>query len=85
LKSKTNELSTTHWGVKIKPGEDPGTFYLSQPHLIESILEDLKLLNHGATAAKSADMLATFENKLHKTPTVILLPTHGTTAASSGR
>jgi Reverse transcriptase (RNA-dependent DNA polymerase) len=53
-------------GVKIEPGEDPGTFYLSQLHLIKSILEDLKLLNHGATTAKSADTPATFENKLHK-------------------
>jgi Reverse transcriptase (RNA-dependent DNA polymerase) len=53
-------------GVKIEPGEDPGTFYLSQLHLIESILEDLKLLNHGAPTAKSANTPATFENKLHK-------------------
>jgi hypothetical protein len=53
-------------GVKVKPGRTPGTFYLSQPHLIESILEDLKLSNHGASEAKSVETLATFECKLHK-------------------
>jgi Reverse transcriptase (RNA-dependent DNA polymerase) len=53
-------------GVKVEPGATPGTFYLSQPHLIESILEDLKLVNHGDSVAKSADTPATFECKLHK-------------------
>jgi Reverse transcriptase (RNA-dependent DNA polymerase) len=53
-------------GVKVEPGKDPGTFYLSQPHLIDSILEDLKLSNHGVSEAKSTDTPATFENKLHK-------------------
>jgi hypothetical protein len=52
--------------VKVEPGKTPGTFYLSQPHLIDSILEDLKLSNHGASEAKSADTPTTFENKLHK-------------------
>jgi Reverse transcriptase (RNA-dependent DNA polymerase) len=53
-------------GVKVEPGKTPGTFYLSQPHLIDSILEDRKLSNHGASKAKSADTPSTFENKLHK-------------------
>jgi Reverse transcriptase (RNA-dependent DNA polymerase) len=53
-------------GVKIAKGKEAGTFVLTQPHLIDSVLEDLKLLNHGQTASKTADTPATFENKLHK-------------------
>jgi Reverse transcriptase (RNA-dependent DNA polymerase) len=53
-------------GVKIAKGKEAGSFTLTQPHLIHSILEDLKLLNHGQTASKAADTPATFENKLHK-------------------
>jgi Reverse transcriptase (RNA-dependent DNA polymerase) len=53
-------------GVKVEPGKTPGTFYLSQPHLIDSILEGLKLSDHGTSKAKSADTPVTFENKLHK-------------------
>jgi Reverse transcriptase (RNA-dependent DNA polymerase) len=53
-------------GVKIEKGTEAGSLLLSQPHLIDSILEDLKLLNHGQTASKTADTPATFENKLHK-------------------
>jgi Reverse transcriptase (RNA-dependent DNA polymerase) len=53
-------------GVKISKGDEPGTFKLTQPHLIDSILEDLQLLNHGKTASKPADTPATFDNRLHK-------------------
>jgi Reverse transcriptase (RNA-dependent DNA polymerase) len=53
-------------GVKIAKGKEAGTFVLTQPHLIDSVLEDLKLLNHRQTASKVADTPATFENKLHK-------------------
>jgi Reverse transcriptase (RNA-dependent DNA polymerase) len=53
-------------GVKIEKGTEAGTLLLSQPHLIDSILEDLRLLNHGQTASKTADTPAAFENKLHK-------------------
>jgi Reverse transcriptase (RNA-dependent DNA polymerase) len=53
-------------GVKIAKGKEAGTFVLTQPHLIDSVLEDLKLLDHGQTASKVADTPATFENKLHK-------------------
>jgi Reverse transcriptase (RNA-dependent DNA polymerase) len=52
-------------GVKISKNED-GTIQLAQPHLIDSILEDLQLLNHGKTASKSADTPAKFDNCLHK-------------------
>jgi Reverse transcriptase (RNA-dependent DNA polymerase) len=38
-------------------------YILSQPHLIDSILEDLKFSNHGGSEANQP---ATFENKLHK-------------------
>jgi hypothetical protein len=60
------ELSTINFGVKIEKGTEVGSLLLSQPHLIDSILKDLKLLNHGQTASKTADTPATFENKLHK-------------------
>jgi hypothetical protein len=53
-------------GVKIEKGNEPRSLLLLQPHLIDSILEDLKLLNHGQTASKTADTPATFENRLHK-------------------
>jgi hypothetical protein len=53
-------------GMKVEPSRDPGTFYLSQPHLIEHILEYLKLSNHSASEAKSANTPATSKNKLHK-------------------
>jgi hypothetical protein len=53
-------------GVKIAKNDEDGTFQLTQPHLIDSILEDLRLLNHGKTAFKMTDTPATFENKLHK-------------------
>jgi hypothetical protein len=53
-------------GVKILKGEEDGTFHLTQPHLIDSILEDVRLLNHGKTTSKLADTPATFENKLHR-------------------
>jgi Reverse transcriptase (RNA-dependent DNA polymerase) len=53
-------------GVKIVKSDKDGTFQLTQPHLINSILEDLQLINHGKTASKTADTPATFENKLHK-------------------
>jgi hypothetical protein len=53
-------------GVKIEKGIEGGTFKLSQPHLIESILEDLKLINHGTKPSKAADTPATFENRLQK-------------------
>ena len=40
---------------------------LAQPHLIDSILEDQTLINHGKRKeAKAVDTPATFENKLHK-------------------
>jgi hypothetical protein len=53
-------------GVKIDKGVEDGTFKLSQPHLIDSILEDLKLINHGAKLSKPSDTPATFESKLQK-------------------
>jgi hypothetical protein len=56
-------------GVKIEKGIEDGTFKLSQPHLIESILEDLKLINHRTKPSKASDTPATFENKLQKDTT----------------
>jgi len=54
-------------GVKIEKGDEEGTYTLTQPHLINSVLEDLQLLNHGkAATSKSADTPATFESKLHQ-------------------
>jgi hypothetical protein len=52
-------------GVKVEPGKAPGTFYLSHPHLIDSILEDLKL---PTMVPQRPNLLtpATFKNKLHK-------------------
>jgi hypothetical protein len=34
-------------GVKVSKGDEEGTLNMAQPHLIDSILEDLRLLNHG--------------------------------------
>jgi hypothetical protein len=45
---------------------EKGTFKLSQPHLIDSVLKDLKLLNHGTRPSKASDNPATFDNKLQK-------------------
>jgi Reverse transcriptase (RNA-dependent DNA polymerase) len=53
-------------GVKIEKGVEKGTFKLSQPHLIDSVLEDLKLLNHGTRPSKVSHTWATFDNKLQK-------------------
>jgi hypothetical protein len=54
-------------GVKVSKGDEEGTLNMAQPHLIDSILEDLRLLNHGKPkAAKPVDTPATFENNLHK-------------------
>jgi Reverse transcriptase (RNA-dependent DNA polymerase) len=53
-------------GVKIEKGVEKGTFKLNQPHLIDSILEDLKLINHGTKPSKASDTPATFDNKLQK-------------------
>jgi hypothetical protein len=40
---------------------------MAQPHLIDSILEDLRLLNHSKPKeVKPVDTPATFENNLHK-------------------
>jgi hypothetical protein len=49
-------------GVIIEKSNEDETFKLTQPHLIDSILEDLQLLNHGKMASKPADTPATFEN-----------------------
>jgi hypothetical protein len=53
-------------GVKIEKDVERGTFKLSQPHLIDSILEDLRLINHGTKPSKPSETPATFDNKLQK-------------------
>jgi hypothetical protein len=54
-------------GVKVSKGDEEGMLNMAQPHLIDSILEDLRLLNHGKPKeAKPVDTPATFENNLHK-------------------
>jgi hypothetical protein len=72
-------------GVKIEPSKDPGTFYLSQAHLIDYILEDLMLLSmvHQMQNQPTHQQLSktNFTRMLLASCSII----HGTAAASSGR
>lgn len=52
-------------GVNIQEHAD-GSFEFTQPQLIDSILEDLRLLSPGESPAKTADTLAKLDNRMHK-------------------
>lgn len=52
-------------GVNIKE-HDNGSFEFTQPQLIDSILEDLRLLSSGERPAKTADTPAKLDNRMHK-------------------
>jgi hypothetical protein len=67
-------------GVKIHNHQD-GSIEFTQPQLIDSILEDLKLVEQGGSSwSKAVETLFKHDGKLNKDSGVSLLTTPGTIA-----